>query len=463
MLLKSNLDNLNKLVKKENVLTSLEERYCYAQDSTNSRLEHKLPDAVVFVETIEEVQNILRYANEHKIPIICRGAGTNMVGACVCDFGGIVLNFSRMNKILDFNPTNMTMRVQPGVVLDEIKKLAATENLFYPPDPSNFRVSTIGGSIAQSSGGAKSFKYGTTKDYILSLKVVLADGTIMTLGANTIKDAVGYHLNQLIVGSEGTLAVVVEAELKLIPKPETTRVVTAYFDEIENATSAVTEIMRASVFPATIDFMDNNSIVTVEKFYPCGLDTTKNAMLLIELDGFESSMSNQQERVEKALNNAGASKIETKITLEEQDAVWTARRASFAATAKLAPDVVSDDIIVPRDKLAQMVVGANEICEKYHLQVCVVGHVGDGNIHPQVALNLENDDEFKNYISAKTEMYELATSLGGTISAEHGVGSEKISYIKNTVDEKALDYMKKIKKLFDPNNILNTGKIFKLE
>ena len=463
MLLKSNLDNLNKLVKKENVLTSLEERYCYAQDSTNSRLEHKLPDAVVFVETIEEIQKVLRYANEHKIPIICRGAGTNMVGACVCDFGGIVLNFSRMNKILDFNPTNMTMRVQPGVVLDEIKKLAATENLFYTPDPSNFRVSTIGGSIAQSSGGAKSFKYGTTKDYILSLKVVLADGTIMTLGANTIKDAVGYHLNQLIVGSEGTLAVVVEAELKLIPKPETTRVVTAYFDKIENATSAATEIMRASVFPATIDFMDNNSIVTVEEFYPCGLDTTKNAMLLIELDGFESSMSNQQERVEKALNNAGASKIETKITLEEQDAVWTARRASFAATAKLAPDVVSDDIIVPRDKLAQMVVGANEICKKYHLQVCVVGHVGDGNIHPQVALNLENDDEFKNYISAKTEMYELATSLGGTISAEHGVGSEKISYIKNTVDEKALDYMKKIKKLFDPNNILNTGKIFKLE
>ena len=463
MSLKSNLNNLNKLVKKENVLTSLEERYCYAQDSTNSRLEHKLPDAVVFVETIEEIQKVLRYANEHKIPIICRGAGTNMVGACVCDFGGIVLNFSRMNKILDFNPTNMTMRVQPGVVLDEIKKLSSTENLFYPPDPSNFRVSTIGGSIAQSSGGAKSFKYGTTKDYILSLKVVLADGTIMTLGANTIKDAVGYHLNQLIVGSEGTLAVVVEAELKLIPKPETTRVVTAYFDEIENATSAVTEILRASVFPATIDFMDNNSIVTVEEFYPCGLDTTKNAMLLIELDGFESSMSNQLERVEKALNNAGASKIETKITLEEQDSVWTARRASFAATTKLAPDVVSDDIIVPRDKLAQMVVGAKEICDKYHLKVCVVGHVGDGNIHPQVALNLENDDEFKNYISAKTEMYELATSLGGTISAEHGVGSEKISYIKNTVDEKALDYMKKIKKLFDPNNILNTGKIFKLE
>lgn len=462
MLLKSNLNNLNNLVKKENVLMSLEERYCYAQDSTNSRLEHKLPDAVVFVETIEEVQKVLKFANKNKIPVICRGAGTNMVGACVCDFGGIVLNFSRMNKILDFNSVNMTMKVQPGVVLNDIKNLAETENLFYPPDPSNFRVSTIGGSIAQSSGGAKSFKYGTTKDYLLNLKVVLADGTLMTLGANTIKDAVGYHLNQLIVGSEGTLAVVVEAELKLIPKPEETRVVTAYFDEIDEATSAVTNILRTNVFPATIDFMDNNSISTVEKFYPCNLDVTKNAMLLIELDGFASSMEIQQERVEVALNKANASKIEVKISKEEQEAVWTARRASFAATAKLAPDVVSDDIIVPRDKLAAMVKGANEICKKYGLAVCIVGHVGDGNIHPQVALNLENDDEFKNYIKAKTEMYELATSLGGTISAEHGVGSEKISYIKQTVDEKALGYMKKIKKLFDPNNIMNTGKIFKL-
>ena len=193
------------------------------------------------------------------------------------------------------------------------------------------------------------------------------------------------------------------------------------------------------------------------------MDTEKNAMLLIELDGFESSMLTQQERVEFALIKANASKIETKISLEEQEAVWTARRASFAATAKLAPDVVSDDIIVPRDKLAQMVKGAKEICDKFGLQVCIVGHVGDGNIHPQVALNLENDNEFKNYIEAKSEMYKLATSLGGTISAEHGVGSEKISYIKNTVDEKALEYMKQIKKLFDPNNILNTGKIFKMD
>ena len=229
MLLKSNINDFKRFLKSDNILFKEEERYCYAEDSTNLRDQSTLPDIVVFAETIEEVQSIVRYANEHEIPIISRGAGTNMVGSCVCNNGGIILNFSKMNKILEFNPDNMTMRVQPGVVLEDIKKLAESEKLFYPPDPSNFKVSTIGGSIAQSSGGAKSFKYGTTKDYILSLTLIMADGTLMKVGSGTIKDAVGYHLNQLIIGSEGTLAIVVEAELKLIPLPETSSVITAYF------------------------------------------------------------------------------------------------------------------------------------------------------------------------------------------------------------------------------------------
>ena len=462
MLLKSNVDKLKTLVKKDNVLTSLEERYCYAEDSTNRNVKSNIPDAVVFVESIEEVQSILKYANSKKIPVISRGAGTNMVGACVCSKGGIVLNFSRMNKILNFNPVDMTMRVQPGAVLGDIKKLAESENLFYPPDPSNYKVSTIGGSIAQSSGGAMSFKYGTTKDYILSLKVVLADGTLIKLGAGTVKDAVGYHLNQLIVGSEGTLGVVVEAELKLIPKPEASRVIVSYFDSIEDAAEGVNNILSDCISPATIDFMDNNSIRTIEEFYPCGLKTDKEALLLVEVDGFESSMQVQQERVQKALLRAKSAYIDTFSAPDDIEAVWTARRSSFAATAKLAPDVVSDDIIVPRANLAKMVVGCKNICTKYNLDVCIVGHAGDGNIHPQIALNLDNEKEFRNYIEAKSEMYKLAFSLGGTISAEHGVGSEKISYIDNAVDKRAIEYMKKIKLLFDPNNILNPDKIFKI-
>ena len=461
MLLKSNIAELTKLLKKENVLFHEEERYCYAQDSANLREQTGLPDLVVFVETIEEVQKVLRYANLHGIPVVSRGAGTNTVGSCTCSNGGIVLNFSKMNKILEFNPDDMTMRVEPGVVLADIKNLAESAGLFYPPDPSNFKVSTIGGSIAQSSGGAKSFKYGTTKDYILSLKVVLPDGTLMRLGSGTIKDAVGYHLNQLIIGSEGTLAVVVEAELKLIPLPESNAIITAYFDSFEDATQGVNGIIRERIFPATIDFMDKNSINTVENFYPSGLKTDKECMLLIEVDGFESSMETQLKRVEKALRSNNASDIVLLRDKDEMEAVWTARRASYGAAAKLAPDVVTDDIIVPRSSLSKMVCGCRDICEKYNLHVCIVGHVGDGNVHPQIALNLENDEEFKHLTDAKSEIYSLAVSLGGTISAEHGIGVEKISHIDKILDEEALNYMIKIKKLFDSNNILNPGKIFK--
>ena len=460
MLLKNSIKDLQKVLNKDNILFREEERYCYAEDSANIRDDLKLPDIVVFVETTEDVQNVVKYANLHNIPIVARGAGTNMVGSCVCNEGGIVLNFSKMNKILDFNPDDMTMKVQAGVILDDIKKLAESAGLFYPPDPSNFKVSTIGGSIAQSSGGPKSFKYGTTKDYILSLKVVLADGTILRLGSGTIKDAVGYHLNQLIIGSEGTLAIVAEAELKLIPKPETNALISAYFDSIEDAVKGVNGIISERIFPATIDFMDKNAINTVEKFYPSGLKIEKECMLLVEVDGFAASIGTQLNRVEKALRENGASDVVSVFNKDEMEAVWTARRASYGATAKLAPDVVTDDVIVPRSKLSKMVCGCRDICRKYNLQVCIVGHVGDGNVHPQIALNLENDEEYKNLMNAKSEIYSLAISLGGTISAEHGIGMEKISYIDKVIDKEAIDYMKQIKKLFDPNNILNPGKIF---
>ena len=462
MLLKNNIKKIKDIVSKTNVLLDEAELYCYAEDSSNIYNTSSKPDAIVFVENIEDVRNILHYANKNKIPVVARGAGTNMVGACSCPLGGIVLNFSKMNKILDFNPINMTMTVQPGVIVGDIKKLADDNGLFYPPDPSNYKVSTIGGSIAQSSGGAVAFKYGTTKDYILSLTVVLADGTLIKLGSSTIKDAVGYHLNQLVIGSEGTLAIVVEAELKLIPKPESRQTVVCYFDSVEDAVAGVNNIIKNKVFPATIDFMDKNSITTVEQFYPCGLRTEKEAMLLIDIDGFKSSMETQEALVIRALEEANASYLKIAITEDEIERIWTARRSSFAATAKLAPDVLSDDIIVPRTSIAKMVRGCKDICDKYGLNVCMVGHLGDGNIHPQVALNLDNEEEFKRYHLAKSEIYNLAISLGGTISAEHGVGVEKVSYINNVVDNAAINYMKKIKKVFDPNGILNPGKIFRV-
>ncbi len=458
MLLKNKLDKIQTILKNDNILTTMEECYCYSQDASNMKNEGKIPDLVVFVETIEEVQKVLKYANTHEIPVVSRGAGTNMVGACVCSKGGIVLNFSKMNKILDLNTTNMTVKVQPGVVLGDLKNYVDEFGLFYPPDPSNFKVSTVGGSIAQSSGGAMSFKYGTTKDYVLSMKIVTANGDLMTLGAETIKDASGYHLAQLMVGSEGTLGIVVEATLKLIPKPETKRVISAYFSQIEYAISAVNGIIAEHIFPAAIDFMDQNSMITVEEYAHCGLKIDNECMLIIDLDGFESSMNIQIHKVTQVLENNNAKDIE----ISKEEKIWEARRASFAASARLAPDVISDDIIVPRENLALMVRRCTEISKKYNLKMCLVGHVGDGNIHPQIALNLNDDEEFKNYISAKSEMYDTAISLNGTISAEHGIGTEKLSYLENFIDKNALEYMKLIKLAFDPKNILNPDKIFKL-
>lgn len=459
MLLKNKLDKIKSVLKNDNVLATLEERYCYSKDASNMKNSGKVPDLVVFVETIEDIQKVLKHANKYKIPVVSRGAGTNMVGACVCTNGGIVLNFSRMNKILELNSSNMTARVQSGVILGDLKKAAEEIGLFYPPDPSNYKVSTVGGSIAQSSGGAMSFKYGTTKDYVLSLKVVTADGTIMTLGAETIKDAAGYHLAQLMVGSEGTLAIVAEAVLKLIPKPEAKRVVSAYFDTMENAVESVNNIISEHIFPAAIDFMDKNSMLTVEDFSHCGLKTNNECMLLIDLDGLESSMNSQIYKVQEILEKNHA----TGIVISEKDEVWEARRSSFAASTRLAPDVITDDIIVPRENLAKMIQKCNEISQKYNLKMCLVGHVGDGNIHPQIALNLEDDKEFRNYINAKSEMYESAIALNGTISSEHGIGIEKLSYLGNIIDKNALEYMKMIKKSFDPNNILNPGKIFEID
>jgi glycolate oxidase len=464
MLTKSSIvSKLEKILSSDCVLSTAEECYVYAQDGTNGIVSEVMPDAVVFPKTIEEVQSVLKYANEHKISVVARGAGTNLVGACIPEKGGIVLNLSKMNNILEINQTNMTATVQTGVVVGDLQNEVSKYGLFFPPDPSNMRVSTIGGAIAQSAGGPKTFKYGTTKDYVLGLKVVLANGELIQTGSNTIKNATGYHLEQLFIGSEGTLGIVVEAVLKLIPKPETSRVILAYFDDVDCATKSVNNMIEVSLCPSTIDFMNKNSIQTVEKFYPAGLQTDKEAALIIEIDGFECSMDTQIARLEDVLKKSGATDIVISHNKEEQERIWTARRASFPATAKLKPDVISNDLIVPRENISKLVKGINEICEKYDLPVSIVGHIGDGNIHPQIALDLNNEQEVENYEKAKTELYSLTLNLGGNLSAEHGIGSEKRMFIPEAIDEVALEYMKNIKKIFDPNNILNPNKIFYID
>lgn len=461
MLMKNSLiKDLKKALTPDNVLYELEERYAYAQDASNQRNITGLPDVVVFVELIDQVQAVVRLARKYKIPIICRGAGTNVVGACRAEHGGIVLNFSKMNKILDISLENMTATVQSGVVLGELQKAVDKIGLFYPPDPSNLAVSTIGGSLAQASGGAKTFKYGTTRDYVIDLKVVMADGEILRTGSNTIKNATGYNLNSLFVGSEGTLGIVVEATLKLIPKPEAKRVMMSYFDTVQSAVDAVNSIIEQRIFPTTLDFMDKNAIQTVEKFYPAGLLCDKEAALVVEVDGFENAIEYQQKIIVSILEKCNASAIQYSTNEEEYDKIWRARRSSMGACAKLKPNVTTDDVIVPRKNLSKLVLGIREICKKYNLDVCMVGHVGDGSIHPQIPIDYRDEDEYNRYKSAKSEIYELTASLGGILSGEHGIGAEKRDYIDKVVSPEALKYMRQIKKIFDPENILNPYKIF---
>jgi glycolate oxidase len=460
MLTDNLIKELNKALPKENILSDEAERYVYSFDASNNQQNKALPDAVVFVENIEQVLKVVKIANEQMTPIICRGAGTNTVGACVPTHGGIVLNFSKMNKILEINPENMTARVQPGVVVGDLQKAVEKQGLFYPPDPSNLKISTIGGSIAQNSAGARCFKYGATKDYIIDMLVVMANGELIRTGSNTIKNATGYNLGSIFIGSEGTLGIVVEATIKLIPKPEETQVIMAYFDSVEDSIYAVNKIIEKQVFPATIDFMDKNAIQTVEKFYPTGLLCDKESALIIELDGYNTEISRQRETICEILRTNNAANIQYSRTKEEAEHIWAARRSSMAACTKLKPNVTTDDIIVPRSNLAKLVKGVQDICTRHNLTVCLVGHVGDGSVHPQIPIDYNNKDEYKHYKIAKSEIYQLTARLGGIISGEHGIGLEKKAYISQVVDGGALGYMRQIKKIFDPKNILNPYKIF---
>lgn len=460
MLTDNLIKELNKALPKENILSDEAERYVYSFDASNNQQNKALPDAVVFVENIEQVLKVVKIANEQMTPIICRGAGTNTVGACVPTHGGIVLNFSKMNKILEINPENMTARVQPGIVVGDLQKAVEKQGLFYPPDPSNLKISTIGGSIAQNSAGARCFKYGATKDYIIDMLVVMANGELIRTGSNTIKNATGYNLGSIFIGSEGTLGIVVEATIKLIPKPEETQVIMAYFDTVEDSIYAVNKIIEKQVFPATIDFMDKNAIQTVEKFYPTGLLCDKESALIIELDGYNTEISRQRETICEILRTNNAANIQYSRTKEEAEHIWAARRSSMAACTKLKPNVTTDDIIVPRSNLAKLVKGVQDICTRHNLTVCLVGHVGDGSVHPQIPIDYNNKDEYKHYKIAKSEIYQLTARLGGIISGEHGIGLEKKAYISQVVDGGALGYMRQIKKIFDPKNILNPYKIF---
>ena len=452
------IKEFEKIVGKDNVLSSKEELKVYSIDATHYIGEAKTPLVVVFPETTKQVSEVLKYCNDTKTNVITRGSGTNMCGACVDTEGSVILNLSKMNKIFPPDKSNFTIKAQAGAIISDIQKIADENSLFYPPDPSSCSVATLGGTIGTSAGGSHTLKYGTTKDYILGLEVVLADGTILRTGSNLIKDVSGYNLTQLFVGSEGTLGVVCEAILKLIPKVKNKKLSLVYFNSVNEAAKAVTEILLNFITPSVIDFMDKMTLKTIEAFCPTGLLTDKEACLLIEVDGFDVDF--QQKTVENVCKNVGATDVVSLKTEEEIKKIWLARRSAFASCTKIAPDVMSEDIVVPNENFPKMIEIIQNISEKYNLKIALLAHAGDGNIHPHFIIDLRDKDETQRFLKAKDEMFEKAISLGGSLSGEHGIGLEKKKYLPELLDKNNFEFQKRLKNFFDKNDILNSGKVF---
>lgn len=448
------INKLEKILGRNNVLSELEDRYCYAFDTMEQGNNVFLPDFVVLPENKYQIQKIVKLANKYKIPIIPRGAGTNHVGGCVAIEGGIVIHFSKMNRIIEIDTDNLKCTVEPGVTVGELQNQVEKQMLFFPPDPSNLAVSTVGGAIALSSSGPRHFKYGGTKDYIIDLEVVTADGEIINTGSHTAKNVTGYNLTQLFVGSEGTLGIITQATLRLIPKPEKQKIMLAFFDDLDDAANAVTSIIKARLRPSTIDLIDKNTIDTIEKFYSTGILISTEACLIIEVDGSESDVTTQIDKIAAVCNLFNSSKIIISKTQEDSEKIWFARRSAFGAVAKLGPDVITEDAVVPQNKISQMIKAIQKISEKYHLTTCIMGHAGDGNIHPNFSLDLRNHDEKIRFEQAKDEFFEVAKALGGAVSGEHGIGITKKQYL----DDASVKLMKLIKNSFDPKNIFNPGK-----
>ncbi len=449
--------DLQKLIGKEKVRTSTSWRLSYAYDGTPTGYKG-VPDVVVFPESTEDVSVILSYANEKGIPVYPRGAGSGLTGGAAPLEGGIVVSTEKMNRILEIDEDNLGVLTEPGVVTYDLQKEVEKRGLFYPPDPSSYKYSTIGGNIAENAGGPRCVKYGVTKDYVMQLEVVFADGTVSKVGSKAVKSVAGYNLKDLIVGSEGTLAFITKAYLKLIPKPEAVRTAMAIFPKVEQAAQAVADMFKAKVIPTACEFLDKNSIVAVENYAKIGLPTYAEGLLVIEVDGYEAVVDELINRAVQVCKKAGATEIRTASDESEREAIWMARRAVSPAIVQLKPKKINEDVVVPRSRIPDLIKGVYEIAKKYDLMVVNFGHAGDGNIH--VNFMYEPHEEEKVHRAVR-EVFEFTISLEGSISGEHGIGWMKKEFLPLEVG-KALEKMKAVKRALDPNNILNPGKIFDL-
>ncbi len=444
------------IVGKENVKTSEEERKCYSYDG---RTSGSIPDLIVFPGSAEDVSAILKLANTHLFSVIPRGQGTGLTGGSVPFKGGVVLSFTRMNRILEIDPENLIAVVEPGVINFLLQQEVAKKGLFYPPDPASYKYSSIGGNVAECAGGPNSLKYGVTRDYVLGMEVVMPTGEILNLGVKTMKGVVGYDLARLFVGSEGTLGVITRITLKLIPLPEAKATILALFKEVEEAAETVSAIVAAKVVPSTIEFMDKASIACSEKASPMGLPPDVGGLLLIEVDGSRESALVQAEKVRAIVEAHRSIRCDLTEDPVESDRLWQARRALSQALFTVAPVKIAEDVVVPRSEIPTLIRALEAMRDRYGIPILSFGHAGDGNFHVNIMIH-DTPEEKALAEEAVKEIFVEALKLGGTMSGEHGIGLTKAPFLGMELADEAMAVMKRVKQLFDPNGILNPGKIF---
>ncbi len=444
------------IVGKDHFTRNIIDLVSYACDAS----EHcNRPLCAVFAETTEQISDLLKLANRENIPITPRGAGTGLSGMAVPIRGGIILDLSRMNKILKISIEDRIAVVQPGVIYANLEKALAPHGFFFPPDPASGKVSTLGGNVATNAGGLKGAKYGTTRDYVLGLQVVLPDGRVMRTGSKAMKSVSGYDLTRLFVGSEGTLGIVTEITFKINPRPTATSTALATFDNLEDAGTAINQIMHSGIIPSALEILGRETISAINQNTDLRLPEV-DAMLLVETDGYtEAETAFQMEKVIAIFNANHPQEVKEAKTEAEVKDLWAARKSAYAVLSRIKTSSVLEDVTVPMTHIAELLRGIADISKKHQIQIATFGHAGDGNLHPQILYDGYNTEQVERMEKASADLFELAIGLEGTLTGEHGIGLSKAPFMTLEHDPVAMDMMRTLKRTIDPNNILNPGKM----